>query len=275
MAQYDSADEALGSPAACPHSQKSAECTAEQDPIRRKDKASAVWGLIYKITHRATGRGYIGLTKQKFRKRMQGHYGKATGKKYVAGCRKLHAAIRKYGWDAFEKRCLYARVPEARLGAMEIVMIGLHETRAGNSGTGGFNLTDGGDIGGFADPEVQRRAQQNAKPAQAIAFASAEFKAKVGKESSKAWDALTPAEHQARAQKQVNARHGEFVQRREANIATLSPERGKYYWERQKSTALGRIRRRMKAAPERFIGADPLVDAEAWWGQSFEERRRV
>ena len=205
---------------------------------------------------------------------MQGHYGSATGKKHEKGCSKLHAGIRKHGWDAFDKRCLYAGVPIAVLGAMERVMIGLHGTRAGNSSTGGYNLTDGGDVGGFADPEVQKRAQEKAKPAKAIAFASAEFKAKVSKESRKQWAGLTPAEHQAKAQKQTNARHGEFVRRREAKIATLTPERGKYYWERQKRTCLGRIRRRMKAAPERFIGVDPIAEAEAWWGPSFEERRR-
>ena len=260
---------------ACQRSPRSAERDAETELIRASDRASKrKWGLIYKITLRATGEGYIGLTSQTFRKRMQGHYSKAMGGKVEKGCKKLHAKILAHGWEAFEKKCLYARVPKPVLGAMERVMIGLHHTRSGPGGTGGMNLTDGGDQGGFADPEVQRRAQEKAKPAQAIVFASAEFKAKVGKESKKQWDNLTPAEHQAKAQKQTNGRHAEFVRRREAKIATLPYEQGKYYWERQKRTCLGRIRRRMAKEPERFIGLDPIGDCEQWFGPSFEERRK-
>jgi len=241
--------------------------------VRRNDRASKTHGLIYKISLRTTGEGYIGLTGQTFRKRMQGHVGKATSGKAEKGCKKLHAKIRAHGWEAFDKECLYARVPKPVLGAMERVMIGLHRTRSGNGGTGGMNLTDGGDQGGFCDPEVQKRAQKNAKPAQAIVFASAAFKAKVGKESKKVWNALTPAEHQAKAQRQTNGRHAEFVRRREAKIATLPYKRGKYYWERQKRTCLGRIRGRMAKEPERFIDLDPIGDCEQWFGPSFEERR--
>jgi len=259
----------------CPHSPESEERKAEREKIRRKDKANGEFGLIYKITHKASERGYIGLTRQTFRKRMQGHFGKATNKNHEGGCQKLHAAIRKYGWDAFEKKCLYAKVPIRLLGAMEIVMISNHNTRAGNNGSGGFNLTDGGDQGGFCDPEVQRRAQERAKPAKLVAFASDGFKTKVGKESKKVWDALSPAQHQAKAQKQINGRHAEFVSRREAKIASLPNDHARrYYWQRQKNTCLGRIRRRMRDHPERFIGMDPIKDCEDWFGPSFEERRR-
>jgi hypothetical protein len=256
------------------HSPGSAEKKAEKDITRRKDRANKKHGLIYKFTHRASGRGYIGLTRQKFRKRIQGHLQKANNN-VSSGCRKLCAAIRKYGWGAFDKECLYENVPIHLLGGMEIVMIANHNTRAQNGGVGGFNLTDGGDEGGFCDPEVQARAQEKAKPAQKVAFASAKFKTKVGKVSKAIWNALTPVEHQARAQKQVNGRRPEFVRRREAKIASLpNDDAGRYYWQHQKDTCLNRIRRRMQNYPERFIGMNPIKDCEEWFGPSFEARRR-
>ena len=272
------AESAYRPSATSPHSQRSARGTRERK-VRIVSKAGItkkkkpLFGTEYKITLRSTGEGYIGITEQTFRDRMRGHKTKSNCHPET-GCKKLNAKIHAHGWNAFEKKILYSNVPKEVLGAMERVMIGLHQTRSKNGGGGGMNLTDGGDKGGFSDPEVYARAQEKAKPAKAVAFASDAFKKKVGKESKRIWDELSPAEHQARAQKQSNGRHAEFVRRREAKIATLSYERGKYYWERQKRTCLGRIRRRMREFPERFVGLNPLQDCEEWFGRTFEERRR-
>lgn len=261
-----------------PHSQRSARGTRERKVRCDSNtgipkKVKPAFGLVYKITFIPNGQGYIGITTQKFKDRMRAH--KTCSKCHPEeGCRKLNRKIHAHGWHAFEKRVLYENVPVDVLGAMERIVIGLHGTRSTNSG-GGMNLTDGGDKGGFADPEVYARAQEKAKPAKAIAFASAEFKKKVGRGSREAWNSLSPAEHQQRAQKQVNGRHAEFVRRREEKIASLPYERGKYYWERQKRTCLNRIRRRMKKFPERFVGLNPLEDCESWFGRTFEERRRA
>lgn len=238
--------------------------------MHAKERASTrTHGCIYMFTHRKSGKQYVGLTRQNFRKRMQAHKTQSVNP-CQSGSRYLHAAIRKHGWDAFDRKAIYERVPKAFLPAMEITAIAARGTRAPS----GYNLTPGGEASAFSDPAVSAKARANAKAAQDIVFASKEFKEKVGKESKKVWDALSPTEHQAKAQKQTNGRHAEFVRRREANIATLSYERGKYYWERQKSTCLGRIRRRMAKYPERFIGLDPLKDCEAWFGPSFDERRK-
>lgn len=245
------------------------------DPRSRRSAHNGGTGMIYKITHRESGKAYVGLTRQSLARRMQGHKTMALREKQRPGCTKLNAAIRKHGWQAFSKQVLYAGVPLSALSGMEIVCIAMHGTHSRH----GYNLTAGGELSPFEDAEVRARAMctknsDAGRKRRRKAFSDAGFKEKVGRGSKQRWNELTPAEHQARAQKQVNGRHAEFVRRREAKIATLTPERGRYYWNRQKSTCIGRVRRRMKAHPERFIGMDPIADLEAWWGPSFEERRR-
>jgi hypothetical protein len=258
-AGYETSENEGDAPAACQRSPRSAHKV----------------GLIYKITHLESGKAYVGLTRQTFVRRMQGHKTMALRERPRPGCNKLNAAVRKHGWEAFSKEVLYANVPEDLLSGMEIVCIAMHGTHSRH----GYNLTAGGELSPFEDSEVQARAMRTknsdaGRERRRKAFSDAGFKEKVGRGSKQRWNELAPAEHQARAQKQANGRHAEFVRRREAKIATLTPGRGRYYWNRQKRTCIGRVRRRMKAHPERFIGMDPIADLEAWWGPSFEERRR-
>jgi group I intron endonuclease len=58
-----------------------------------------VYGIIYKLTHRDSGRVYIGQTKKTIRGRLSGHkYAAFVAKKDTYICK----AIRKYGLDAFD-----------------------------------------------------------------------------------------------------------------------------------------------------------------------------
>lgn len=248
----------------------SAICPRSPEMHKQHQSKKRKHGIIYMIRHRSSGMSYCGLTTQKFLKRMQQHEAAALKPEYHRKNSYLHNFIRKYGWDAFDKFVLYSNVPKAFLGKMERLCIALYKTRRPH----GFNLTDGGEESAFGDPEVAAKARKKSEPARLIAYASNEFKQKISSISTAVWSNLDPSDQQTRSQKIANSRHPEFVRRREARIAELPPERGKYYWERQKRTAIGRIRRRIAKFPSRFVGKDPIADAEKWWGPSFEERRR-
>ena len=262
-------------PEACRHFQRSAR--AERETQTRESRASArSHGCVYKITHRASGKAYVGLTLQVFSKRMTTHAAdarKGNGKSSEDG---LYAAVRKFGWDAFDKEVLYADVPKCFLGRMEIIAIGLYNTMVPN----GYNLIEGGKMSPFCNPRVQVKRQlaeqsDATKTKRRATYDSAEFRQKVASGSRDRWNELTPAQHQARAQHQANGRHAEFTRRRELRIASMSYTDGKRYWERQRYTCIHRARARLRKYPERFVGVDPVRAVEEWFGPSFEERRRA
>lgn len=72
--------------------------------------------------------------------RMSGH--RTAGRTAVWPGKSLASAIAQYGWQAFEVKVLYRRVPLGVLGAMERVCIALHGTRWPH----GYNLTSGGEF---------------------------------------------------------------------------------------------------------------------------------
>lgn len=58
------------------------------------------WPLVYQATNLVNGKRYIGVTRRRLCSRKAKHFNEALcGKR---GCRKFHAAIRKYGRDVFE-----------------------------------------------------------------------------------------------------------------------------------------------------------------------------
>ena len=268
--------------AICPHSPRSAERKAEEEGWTRKSRAKTRnTGIIYKVTLKATGEAYVGMTEVSFKKRMQGHKSKALSDnwKSEAGCRKLNAKIRAHGWDAFHKECLYANVPKQLLPSLEITMIALHGTRAGPNGTGGLNLTDGGERSPMLDPEVRKRAREVMKSPSVLAkrskvFSSTEFKSKVGKESKAVWEGYSVDERNARAEIMAAASRRGWIQKRETKMATMAPLKAKSYWKQLKNRGMERARRHLRNHPERYVGRDPIAELEEWWGPSFEERRR-
>ena len=263
--------------AICPRSPRSVRAETEGH-TREQAHEDRGFGCVYKVTHRESGKAYVGMTQRRFRQRMCGHHSKATGKsgEERKGCRKFHAAIRKYGWDAFDKRVLYAEVPIAMLPAMEIIAIAAHGTLTPN----GYNLTPGGETSPMLDPDVKARAKvvmasEEVQAKRQKVFGSAEFKERVGKASSDVWAGYSQEKRIARAEHMAAASRAGWIAKREAKMAGMSPSKARSYWKELKCKGLTRARRMLRNHPERFVGRNPIADVEEWWGPSFEERRRA
>lgn len=91
--------------------------------------------VIYCHTLKSDGRKYIGITSQLPRKRWS--YGGGYEKRTHIG-----AAIRKYGWDAFEHEILETDLTQDEAQRKEREYIELYQT---NDRSKGFNLTAGGE----------------------------------------------------------------------------------------------------------------------------------
>ena len=111
-------------------------------------------GCVYQATNRITGKKYIGKTIRLLDVRRKAHVQTAR-----RGCGAyFHAAMRKYGLEAFDWDVLYQNDDRKLLSEMEREFIRLLNTKTPN----GYNLTDGGDgaRGCLATPE--RRAKISA-----------------------------------------------------------------------------------------------------------------
>lgn len=93
--------------------------------------------IVYKISHKESGKSYIGVTRQSVRKRWYDHIYCALVEKRKSA---FWAAIRKYGPDMFETHILYEAVNERELMSVESALISVHNTFTPN----GYNLTTGG-----------------------------------------------------------------------------------------------------------------------------------
>jgi len=244
------------------------EQTAELEGHTRKQAhEDRGYGCIYKITRRATGKAYVGLTTRRFRQRINGHRNKADRPlhkiKKDKGCRKLHYAIRKYGWDAFDAKVLYAEVPTVMLPVMEIMAISQHGTLT----PGGYNLTPGGETSPMLNPIVRARARKVMQSEEVVAkrekvFSSEAFKAKVGKEAKAVWGGYTAEERNARAEHMAAASRRGWVEKREAKMAGMTPRKAKAYWQGLRNKGLERARRMLLNHPERYVGRNPIAEVE-------------
>lgn len=97
-----------------------------------------------------SGRSYVGFTSQTVEQRWVQHCYDAARGRYNSS---LHAAIRKYGSEAFTTRVL--DVVSTLVGAQKAERAWIRElsTRSPN----GYNLTDGGDGAPNPTPEVRAR----------------------------------------------------------------------------------------------------------------------
>lgn len=100
-------------------------------------------GIIYCITHKASGKQYVGLTIQSLERRWKYHQEQAAAG-YIKGDGSLHAAIREFGGDAFEMRQIDAGCSKVDLEAKERQWIATLNTVAPH----GYNLDPGGVSGG-------------------------------------------------------------------------------------------------------------------------------
>lgn len=91
--------------------------------------------VVYCHVLKTDGRKYIGITSQRLKKRWQYGYG------YEARTH-FGAAVRKYGWDAFDHEILETGLSEEEAKGKEREYIALFDTMNPKKG---FNLTAGGD----------------------------------------------------------------------------------------------------------------------------------
>lgn len=100
------------------------------------------WAWVYVVTNRETGKQYVGITTFAVRRRWRRHCNRAlANKKRNGDCPALHAAIRKYGEDAFTVEQVYLAFSWEAALAAEIDLIATSCTKV----PGGYNLTDGGE----------------------------------------------------------------------------------------------------------------------------------
>ena len=100
--------------------------------------------LVYKHTS-PSGKSYIGITGD-YDKRCREHKSASGSSKY-SQCRAFHAAIRKYGWDAFTHEILYSNLTIEQANHRETQLINEYGTLAPY----GYNLCTGGGVKVWSD----------------------------------------------------------------------------------------------------------------------------
>lgn len=95
-------------------------------------------GLIYCLTHRESGKKYVGQTVATLSHRMSQHRAEAARRSQMV----IHKAIRKYGFAAFNVSVLEASVPLSQINEREIYYI---STLLSRTTQHGYNMTAGGD----------------------------------------------------------------------------------------------------------------------------------
>lgn len=122
------------------------------------------YGVIYCVTHKASGRVYIGQTVQQVQKRWYGHRNETC-------CQRLSRAIKKYGHDAFSVEEIDAAIDKDDLDSLESFYIMLYGSTDRKRG---FNLMSGGSFGKHSDESKQKMSVSVRK-----AYENPEFKAKL------------------------------------------------------------------------------------------------
>lgn len=119
-------------------------------------------GIVYKLTS-PSGKVYIGQCARSGA-RVSGKKLSAAKQLYkrwlehcqnMSGCRAIKAAIRKYGAKNMRREVL-VEVPDSLLSDYEQKFIDLYQA----DGKYGYNMTKGGEGGGFAIPKVRERMLQ-------------------------------------------------------------------------------------------------------------------
>lgn len=105
-----------------------------------------MYGLVYLITCKPSGKVYVGQTVQHLNRRIRGHLCALSEGSQLP----LHKAIRKYGWDNFDVTVLESCDSQEALNEAEARWIALK----GSFGSKGYNCTSGGE--GFKVSERTR-----------------------------------------------------------------------------------------------------------------------
>jgi len=105
-------------------------------------------GIIYRIAHKITGKGYIGQTIQSLERRTKKHYSDAIASKTNNS---MYEDMRTEGLDAFQVECLESGIPRSQLNAKEIEAIQKYNTLAPT----GYNIKRG--AGNYVRSEETRK----------------------------------------------------------------------------------------------------------------------
>lgn len=166
---------------------------------------------IYSITHRASGKMYIGFTEDAER-RMRQHKRAAV---YGGGCRVITRALQKYGVDAFDFVVESQTEDKSRALRREQHYIKAFHTLAPN----GYNLTTGGEAPEISDETKARiSAAQTGKTrtAETRANISAAAKEAMNRPEVKAKIAATNAKPETKARRAAVEANPEVKARRSA-----------------------------------------------------------
>jgi len=107
-------------------------------------------GHIYMLKNKVNGKIYIGQTLRPIHKRLREH---ETGKN--DRCRLIYRAIKKHGWEKFEKD--YYECPDEDLNFDEELLVREMDTLA----PGGYNLREGGGSNGKPCEETRRKLRES------------------------------------------------------------------------------------------------------------------
>lgn len=113
---------------------------------------------IYTIKHTASGKQYIGQTQQSVWRRLVAHLRDAAGKRR-GYCSAIHAALAKYGVQAFTFRVLEVCETAEQLNAAEQVWIQMLSTVSPD----GYNLKGGGEAPGTVSDQTRAKMSVSAK----------------------------------------------------------------------------------------------------------------
>ncbi len=114
-----------------------------EEAFKRIPNPGYAKGIIYLITHKASGKRYVGLTIQTLERRWQYHLEQALAG-HIKGAVSLHAALRTYGPDAFEIRQIDQGTTKQDLEKQERYWI----KKLGTLTPHGYNISPGGVSGG-------------------------------------------------------------------------------------------------------------------------------
>lgn len=150
---------------------------------------------VYRLFCEITERSYIGQTKQRFSKRFSQHLEKRN-QKFLIG-----RALKKHGCDAFKKEILAITYAQDAADALEQYYIQTLKTQTPH----GYNLTRGGDGGGF-----QKHTQETIEYLRKIATgkkASPETRAKMSASHRgvpKHWSSMKGRKHRSESIKKMS-----------------------------------------------------------------------
>ena len=188
--------------------------------------------LIYKLTNKVNGNGYVGKAKNSYNRMWEHRTGKGMRGRKKGKMQLVDKKIQEYGWDNFEVEILEANIEPSRLLEREAYWMRHWNTKVPN----GYNILDPGvEVISMSDPEIRKR-----------------------------WEAANPEG----TKKGVETKR----KKREDRLAEMDPEQARelrYRLEKEADRNKKRHNGEELAPDGRFL---PSAKRQATWARKFEER---